>query len=76
MQYICHYWYLLNKGFTFEPYIYIYIYSVCHGLLMVFVNLGNIYILNRGADYHFGISKINRNKTIILMQNIDITEKK
>ena len=42
---------------------------------MVFVNLGNIYILNRGADYHFGISKINKSKTIILMQNIDLTEK-
>ena len=37
----CHYWYFLNKGFTFQPYVC----NRCHDLLMISVNLSDVYIL-------------------------------
>ena len=37
---ICHYWYFLNRGFKFQPYVC----DRCHDLLM-FVNLIDIAIL-------------------------------
>ena len=44
----CHYWYFLNKGFTFQL-------NVCnryHDLLMISMILSNIAILNiKGSDY-------------------------
>ena len=45
---VCHFWYFLNKGFTFQL-------NVCnryHDLLMISMNLSNIAILNiKGSDY-------------------------
>ena len=45
---ICHYWYFLNKMFTFQP-------NVCngsHNLLMTSMNLSNIAIINiKCVDY-------------------------
>ena len=44
---ICHYWYLLNDNFTFQP-------NVCnrsHELLMMSMNLSDIPTLNiKGSD--------------------------
>ena len=46
---ICHYWYFLEKGFTFPL-------NVCNGcpnVVMMSMNLSDISILNtHGADYH------------------------
>ena len=39
---ICHYWYFLNKGFKFQPYVC----NKRHDLLMMSVNLSDIAILN------------------------------
>ena len=38
---VCHYWYLLAKGFKFQEYIY----DRCYDLLMMFINLSDITIL-------------------------------
>ena len=38
---ICHYWYFLNKGLTFQPNIC----NRCHDLLMMPMNHSNIAIL-------------------------------
>ena len=32
---ICHYWYFLNKGFKFQPYVC----NRCHDLLMMSMNI-------------------------------------
>ena len=52
---ICHYWYLLNKGFPFQQ-------NVCHishDLLMVSMNLSDTTILKfKGSDYCCIISRI------------------
>ena len=45
---ICHYWYFLNTGFKFQPYVC----NRCHDLLMMSMNLSNIAILKiKNADY-------------------------
>ena len=44
----CHYWYFLNKGFKFQPYVC----NKCHNLLMMSMNLSNIAILKiKNTDY-------------------------
>ena len=69
---ICHYWHFLNKGFKFQPNVC----NGCHDLLMMSMNLSNIYILNiKYADYHCIISGISKSESINLLQNIDLTEK-
>ena len=60
---IQHYWYFLNKGFTFQPYVC----KRCHYLLMMSKNLKNIAILNvKGADYCCIFSGISKSETIKL----------
>ena len=45
---VFHYWYFLNKGFTFQPNVC----NRCYDLLMMSMNLSNIAILNiKSADY-------------------------
>ena len=45
---ICHYWYFLNKGFKFQPYVC----NRCHDLLMISMNFSDIAILKiKNADY-------------------------
>ena len=39
---VYHYWYFLNKGFKFQPYVY----NSCHDLLMISMTFSNIAILN------------------------------
>ena len=50
---------------------------VCHGFLIISINLSDIAILNiEGSDYHCIISLISKNKAIDFMQNAYFTEKK
>ena len=61
---ICRYWYFLNKGFKFQPY-------VCNDAM----NLRAIAILKiKRADYRCIISGIIKPKSINFMQNIDLSE--
>ena len=70
---ICHCWYFLNYSFKFQQNVC----NRCHDLLMMSMNLSDIAILNiKGSDYGCIISLISKNKTINLMQNTDLTEKK
>ena len=69
---ICHYWYFLNKGFTFQPNVY----NRCHCLLMMSMNLSNAAISNiKHDDYCCIISRISRNETINLIQNVSLAKK-
>ena len=68
---ICYYWYFLNKGFKFQPYVC----NRCHDLLMMSMTLSNIAILKiKNADYHCIITVISKSEAIKLLQNIDFTE--
>ena len=65
---ICHYWYFLNKGFKFQPYVC----NRCHDLLVMSINLSYIAILKvRNAIYCCIISGICKSEAIKLLQNID-----
>ena len=61
---ICHYWYFLNKGFQFQPYIC----NGCRDLFMMSMN-------SSCSDYCCIISGISKTVAINLMENIDSTEK-
>ena len=68
---IYHCWYFLNTGFKFQP-------NVCNGfhyLLMMPMNLSDIYILNiKNTDYSCIINRISKSEAIKLLQNIDLIE--
>ena len=69
---ICHYWYFVSNGFTFQ----LNFCNECHDLLMISMNISDIAILNiKSADYRCIISGINKNKVINLMQNAGLTKK-
>ena len=69
---ICHYWYFLNKGFKFQPYVC----NRYHDLLMMSMKLNYMYILNiKGTDYCNIISRIMWNEPTNLTQAISLTEK-
>ena len=64
---ICHYWYILNYSFKFQPNVC----DRCHDLLMMPMNLSDIAILNiKGSDYRCIISLISKNEAINLMKNL------
>ena len=64
---ICHYWYILNYSFKFQPNVC----DRCHDLLMMSMNLSDIAILNiKGSDYRCIISLISKNEAINLMKNL------
>ena len=44
-------------------------------ILMIYVNLGNITILNNGVSYHCVFNGISKSETKNLMQNIYLSEK-
>ena len=67
---ICNYWYFLNKGFKFQPYVC----NRCHDLLVMSMNHNDIYILNiKNADYCCIINRISESEGMKLLQNIDLT---
>ena len=70
---IFHYWYFLNKGFTFEP-------NVCNGYqyaLVMSMNLNDIAILKvRGIDYCSITNGIRKNGTMGLLRNSSLNQKR
>ena len=69
---IYYYWLFLDKGFKLQ----LYIYSECHDLLMMFINLDDIAILNiHGVDYRCNITGISKSEAESLLQNADLSQK-
>ena len=69
---IYHYWYFLNKGFKFQPYVC----NRFHDLLIMSINLSDIDILNiKGCNYCCITTGSRNSETINLTQNINLTEK-
>ena len=68
---ICHYWYFLDKGFRFRPYLF----SSCNDVLIMSVKLNDIAILNiNTGDYCCIINGISKNDAVNLIQNANLTE--
>ena len=67
-----HYWYFLDKGFKFGPYVC----NSYHDELMMSINLSNIAILNiNDVDYHGIITRMSKSEAVNLLQKIYLNEK-
>ena len=51
---ICHFWYLLDKGFKFQPDVC----NGCHDMWMIYMNLSDSAVLNiNGVGYQWNWQK-------------------
>ena len=68
---ICQYWYFLNNGFKFQPYLC----NRCHDLLMMSMNFKDIAVLKiKNTDYRCIITGLSKSEAIKSLQNVDLTE--
>ena len=69
---ICHYWFILDKNFNYDPYLC----NGCHDLMrraMSFINVAIVSI--KGNDYRIHFSYISENDAIALMANSNLNDK-
>ena len=69
---ICHYWYFLDKNFSYEPFFS----NECHDLMqkaMSFKNVATVSI--KGNDYRIHFCYISKNDAITLMTNSNLNDK-
>ena len=69
---ICHYWYILEKNFRYQPYIC----NGCHDLMQKAMNFNDFAIDSiKGSDYRINFSYMSKNDTINLLNNSVIDKK-
>ena len=63
---ICHYWYFLDKGFNFEPYLC----NSSHGLMQKATNFNDVAIVSfKGSDYRIHFWYMNKDDARNIMKN-------
>ena len=70
---ICHYWYILDKNFNYEPYFC----NGCHDLMQKAMNFNYVAIVSikeNGYRIHFWY--MSKNHAINIMNNFNLSEKK
>ena len=66
---ICHYWYVLNKGCKYEPYL-------CNDLMQKAINFNNVAIVFvKGGDYRIHFWYMSKDDAINILKNSDLNEK-
>ena len=66
---ICHYWYVLNKGCKYEPYL-------CNDLMQKAINFNNVAIVFvKGDDYRIHFWYMSKDDEINILKNSDLNEK-
>ena len=69
---ICHYRYLLDKNFNYDPYLC----NGCHDLMQKAVSFKNVAIVSiKGNDYRIHFYYISKNDAITLMTNSNLNDK-
>ena len=69
---ICHYWYFLDKGFKYEPYLC----NGCHDLMQKAMNLNDAVIVSfKGSDYRIHFWYMSKDGAINIMKNSNLNEK-
>ena len=69
---ICHYWYLLDKNFDYDPYLC----NECHDLMQKAMSFKNVAIIsNKGNDYRIHFWYMSKNDAIALMTNSNLNDK-
>ena len=64
---ICHYCYVLNKGFKYEPYIC----NGCHDLTRKVTNFDVAIVSIKGSDYRIHFWYMSKDDAINIMKNFD-----
>ena len=69
---ICHYWYFLDKGSKYEPYLC----NGCHDLMQKTMNFNHVAIVSiKGNNYRIYFWYMSKNDTINIMKNSSLNEK-
>ena len=66
---ICHYWYFLDKDFSYEPYLC----NRCHDLMQKAMNFNDVAIVSiKGNDYRIHFTHMAKYEAISIMHNYKI----
>ena len=66
---ICHYWYFLNEGFKYEPYLC----NGCHDLMQKAMNFNDTAIASiKGNNYRIYFWYMSKDDVINLIKNFDL----
>ena len=69
---IYHYWYFLDKNFSYEPYLC----NGCHDLMQKVMNFNDVAIVSiKGNDYGIHFWYMSKDETISIMHNSSLNEK-
>ena len=69
---ICHYWYVKDIGFKYEPHVC----NVCHGLMEKAVSFNNIAIVYvKGRTYKIHFWYVSKDDAINIMKNSSLIDK-
>ena len=69
---ICHYWYFLNKGFKYEPYLC----NGCHDLVQKAMNSIDVAVVSiKGNGYRIHFWYMSKVDAINIMNNSSLNEK-
>ena len=68
---ICHYWYFLNKNFSFEPYLC----NGSHDLMQKAMNFNVAIVSIKGNDYITHFWYMSKDEAISIMHNTNLNEK-
>ena len=70
---ICHYWYFLDKGFRYEPYLC----NGCHDLMQKAINFDDVANVSvKGSDYRIHFWYTSKDDAKNITKNSDLTKKK
>ena len=69
---ICHYWYFLNKNFSYE----LYLCNGCHDLIQKATSFDDVAIVSiQGNNYRIHFWYMSKNEAISRMHNSSLNEK-
>ena len=68
---ICHYWYFLDKIFTYESYLC----NGCHDLMQKAMNFNVAIVFVKGSNYRIHFWYMNKNDALNIMKNSNLNEK-
>ena len=70
---ICHYWYFLNKNFTYQPYLC----SRFHDLMQKAMSFNDVAIVSiKGTDYRINFWYMSKDDAISIIHNSNLIDKK
>ena len=70
---ICHYWYFLDKNFSYQPHLC----NGCHDLMQKAMSFNDVAIVSiKGNDYRIHFWYMSKDDAISIMHNSNLIDKK